>query len=361
MKIILLLAHSGEKKLEGCKKHIEMVLEELDIKVETIDLHTLPYYKSDQVSPVAALLSEKIQESKGVIALTSVHIGGMHSSMQSFLEHFTRYTYTIKDKPIFVITSTAFQGERKVAYEVLQAWSTLGGNDAGATYINRDSDMENVLDNLERQLETYYRVIKQDRVNIRCSEYYLYNKTSEHLLVDKEEKSQVAYSVDEMNEPLVDKPLHIDLSTKEQNIQELTQLLKQQIGYDQEKEFIELPSTTYTKPVGRMNEGITKGSLKINSIPHYFVAQHDKVFQATIQYILTDTQEKGTIKIKDGDCTYEESLSGNPTVEMIMTEEILNQILKKQLTYQKAFMIGKLKVKGNFGILAKLDQIFKSF
>ena len=38
----------------------------------------------------------------------------------------------------------------------------------------------------------------------------------------------------------------------------------------------------------------------------------------------------------------------------------LNAILSKKITYQKAFMLGKLKVKGNFSVLPKLDQVFKA-
>ena len=45
---------------------------------------------------------------------------------------------------------------------------------------------------------------------------------------------------------------------------------------------------------------------------------------------------------------------------MIVTEEVLESVLAKKITYQKAFMLGKLKVKGNFAILPKLDQIFKA-
>ena len=66
------------------------------------------------------------------------------------------------------------------------------------------------------------------------------------------------------------------------------------------------------------------------------------------------------IIIENGDCVYEEVISGMPTVELVLTDDVFREIQSKKMTYQKAFMLGKLKVKGNFAILPKLDQVFKS-
>ena len=79
-----------------------------------------------------------------------------------------------------------------------------------------------------------------------------------------------------------------------------------------------------------------------------------------IQYLITDMNENGAIVIKDGDCSYIEGIVESSTIEIAMTSDILTQVLTKQITYQKAFMIGKLKVRGNFAMLSKLDQVFKA-
>ena len=366
MKIVLLLANSGEEILRKCKEHITTVLEELDIEVDIVDLHTLPYYKQDQISPVASLLAERIEKSKGVIALASVHVGAVHSSMQSFFEHFTRYTESIKNKPLLAITYSSFQGERQAAYQILQEWGILGGADGGASFFNAYANLENALENIERNIESYYRLIKQERASINSSEYYFYNQikgdleeNSPKIWARKEENGFKDAIFKEEPKELEKKEVHVNLSTKEQNIQELTQLLKQQIGYEGEKEFVELPLGTYKKPTMKVNEVVDRGGIKVSSIPHYFIAQHDKEFHVTVQYTITDTGERSFLTIKDGDCIYEEGILPLPTVEIILTQEVLEEVVQKQLTYQKAFMIGKLKVKGNFGVLSKLDQSFK--
>ncbi|MGL5676306.1 MAG: NAD(P)H-dependent oxidoreductase [Cellulosilyticaceae bacterium] len=359
MKIVLLMADVVESRLRQCKQHMMTVLEELDIEVDVVDLSGLPYYKSDERSPVAALIAEKLAESKGAIALSNVSIVGMHSSMQSFFEHLTRHTATIQNKPLLAITYGAFQGERQAAYQMLQNWNLLGGNDGGSICLNQHIEMSSILEHIERQLEAYYRLVKQARPELKCSEYYLLNAQQGNVKVQEskftelvEEKMVVA------EEPIIQSEAsHIDLSTKEQNIQDLTLLLKQQLGCETEKDFVELPLPTYTRP--HVGQSVAKNSVRLSQIPHYFMAQYAKDLQVTIQYVLTDTQETGVISIADGDCIYEEGSMLQPTLEMMLTQEILEQILKKQLTYQKAFMIGKLKVKGNFGLLAKLDQAFK--
>ena len=70
--------------------------------------------------------------------------------------------------------------------------------------------------------------------------------------------------------------------------------------------------------------------------------------------------EKGYIVIRNGDCIFTEEVDTSPTVELNLSENVLKDILAKKITYQKAFMLGKLKVKGNFAVLPKLDQIFKA-
>ncbi len=354
MKVVLLLAHSGQERLEKCKEQIQIVLEELDVRVESIDLHGLPYYKTDQMSPVAALIAEKIADSKGVIVLTSAHIGGMHGTMQSFLEHFTRYPQAVVNKPLLTVIDTSYRGERQVAYQVLQAWETLGGVDGGSVCMHTQSMMADVLGHMERSVEAYYRMLKQERTSMPTSDYYFYH--------DKQPlRGAVSHSVEVPVEEVQQQPptSHIDLSTKEQNIHELTQLLKQQIAPTETSQFVEMPKRTYDKPAPQVVQPVVSVATKVSNIPHYFIAQHDKQFQAVIQYVITDTDETGVIRISNGDCIYENGTTQDAHVEMILSQEILEQIINKQLTYQKAFMIGKLKAKGNFGILGKLDQVFK--
>ena len=119
-----------------------------------------------------------------------------------------------------------------------------------------------------------------------------------------------------------------------------------------------MQSGVYSRPPQVLTTHIN--SKRLQQIPHYFAAQYDKELNMILKYQITDVDEKGYIIIKDGDCTFTEEIDKSPTVEMSLSEDVLKEILIKKITYQKAFMLGKLKVKGNFAVLPKLDQIFKA-
>ncbi|MGL4361723.1 MAG: SCP2 sterol-binding domain-containing protein [Cellulosilyticaceae bacterium] len=382
MKIVLLLADIAGM-LKHFKADVIKVLNELDIEVDVVDLNMLPYYKTDENSPFAMLLAERIGNAKGIVALVNVHITGMHSSMQSFLEHMSEYRHEVDCKMLLPITYSISGGEQQAAYSIQQAWNTIGGADSALVYLNPHTEIDIAKEHIERTLENFYRTMKQERRPIRSSEYYRYsvdsvdsveNFSSRQLKVDaipksfnKEElkditkipKNENDENIYEKKKDEEVKKSFIDLSTKEQNIYEITQLLQNSKEYKGEKTFTELPTSTYTRPSARQGENVKKGA-KLSAITHYFVAQHDTSTDISIQYTLLDTQQRGVISIKDGDCEYRDGVIEQPTVELMMNDEVLTQILKKQITYQKAFMIGKLKVKGNFGILSKLDQSFKA-
>ena len=383
MKVVLLQGHDGTPFMEHVKVQVTKVLEELDLTVDSLNLQTLPYYDTRQVSPVAALASERLMEAKGVIAMMSVHLGNMHSSMQSFFEHMMRYQEVIGDKPMLAIAYSGTQGERQAATQAILQWELLGGVDGGVCVLNQYHSEEAMLEVVERKVEAYYRILKQEKPAIRCSTYYAYHQKlptettaeassmKQQLNLEPRLASPTKPSIAEIlttSQPSLDieipkapdvqqEELHIDLSTKEQNIKELTQLLKLQMGSEEKPSFMDLTKVTYQRPGSTPGN---RGAVKLSMIPHYFVAQHDKQFEAVIRYTLIDLKEEGLIQIKEGDCNYLQETSLPVTVEIALTQDVLEQLFKKQLTYQKAFMIGKLKVKGNFGILSKLDQSFKS-
>ncbi|ONI48049.1 hypothetical protein AN643_03640 [Candidatus Epulonipiscioides saccharophilum] len=140
-------------------------------------------------------------------------------------------------------------------------------------------------------------------------------------------------------------------TSEENEIKEISNILK---GKTSESSFIPAATGTYQKPPG------SRISKKIASLPHYFIAQHDKAFEAVVQYSINDTKELGYIVIKNGDCIYVEGSTENYTVEISMLDSVFDELITKALSYQKAFMVGRIKVKGNFAILPKLDQIFRS-
>lgn len=389
MKVTLLLAQCTSELLKKSVQIIAHVLRELDVELSQVELHKLPYFQGEKTRQMDSIMAS-ISESKGVIAISSVPMLGMHGAMQSFFDNATQYDMENFDKPMLAITYSEWLGEQEAAQMMLKCWNILGGTEGGSIYMNRALPTSPLLERLEKEVENFYRLIKQERPNIGSSERVFYYNikqghasptilkpdTRETKTVEPEIKSfaefvKEATFVNRMvsqnekiakadkssnRESVKETSTHrIDLSTKEQTIKEIAHLIEKEANGD---EFKSMNTGIYTRPpqIFTTNSGMKR----LQQIPHYFAAQYDKTIQFILKYQITDIEESGYIVIKDGDCNFVEEVEGVPTVEMLLTEEVLMSILSKKLTYQKAFMLGKLKVKGNFSVLPKLDQIFKA-
>lgn len=381
MKVTLLMAQCTSELLKQSVQIVTNVLQELEVEMAKVELHKLPYFEDKRTKPMDQIMSE-IKESKGVIAISAVPMLGMHGAMQSFFDNATSYEMENFDKPMLAIAYSEWLGEQEAAQMMTKCWSILGGIEGGSIYMNKALSEELFLERLEKEVENFYRFIKQERPNIGSSERVFYynmkqkyretkNTTSEirsfaELVKEDTFANRMTYQKDKIlqkNVGLEEQATktketeghRIDLSTKEQTIREIASLIEKEANGG---DFKSINSGVYTRPsqIVTTNNGIKR----LQQIPHYFVAQYDKSLSLALKYQVPDIDEEGYIIIRDGDCNFVEQIEGVPAVEMILTEEVLMNILSKKITYQKAFMLGKLKVKGNFSILPKLDQIFKA-
>lgn len=380
MKVTLLLAQCTSDLLKRSVQIVTHVLNELDIELSKIELHKLPYYEGKKNKQMDNIMAS-ISESKGVIAISSVPMLGIHGAMQSFFDHATQYGIENFDKPMLAITYSEWLGEQEAAQRMLKCWNILGGTEGGSIYINKALPTNLLEERLEKETENFYRLIKQERPNIGSSERVIYYNMKQEptqilmpkineqetkmiepeiksfaKLIKEEQLSERLFSTNDPNikESQTSHKTRIDLSTKEQTIREIAHLIEKETNSE---EFKGINTGTYTRPPQILT---TKNSMKrLQQIPHYFAAPYDKEMHVILKYQVTDIHEEGYIVIKEGDCNFVEKTEEVPTIEMILTEEVLMSILSKKLTYQKAFMLGKLKVKGNFSVLSKLDQVFK--
>lgn len=369
MKVALLIGQCTSDALNISIGIIKQVLSELDVEVESIDLKELPYFNNKHCILMDKLV-EDIEESKGVIILTEIPMLGMHGSVQSFFEHTTRYQMKSFDKPMLVLTYSDWLGENEAAQSILRCWNTIGGIEAGMVCINKISPIELVKERVEKEIENFYRYIKQERPNLPSSERMYYvsyrqevNKSDTTLIEGKKisgiSGEQPIYKKEAKTnqEQVKDKRVNskVDYLAKEQTIKEIATLIDKETKGN---EFRQLNSGVYTKPPQVIKT--VKAPNRIQQIPHYFIAQYDKTIDLKVQYQLIDLKEQGYIVINQGDCSYQDEINGKPTVELILEEAVLLKIIEGKITYQKAFMTGKLKVKGNFSVLPQLDKIFKN-
>jgi len=88
-----------------------------------------------------------------------------------------------------------------------------------------------------------------------------------------------------------------------------------------------------------------------------FKPETAKDLEAVFQYQLTEGDEY-YLTIKDRTCTLTKGQHSDPTATMKLNFETFQKMANGELDGMKAMMFGKLKVKGNMMLAARIPQIF---
>jgi putative sterol carrier protein len=98
----------------------------------------------------------------------------------------------------------------------------------------------------------------------------------------------------------------------------------------------------------------------IEALPLAFQPDKAKGMDATFQFELTG-EGGGTwvAKIADGQCTVTEGGIDNPSATISMEAADYVAIAQGKLDMARAFMSGKIKVKGDMGLVMKLPTLFE--
>jgi len=98
----------------------------------------------------------------------------------------------------------------------------------------------------------------------------------------------------------------------------------------------------------------------IEALPLVFQPDRAEGMDATFQFELTG-EGGGTwvAKIADGQCTVTEGGLDNPSATINMEAADYVAIAQGKLDMAKAFMSGKIKVKGDMGLVIKFPDLFK--
>ena len=96
------------------------------------------------------------------------------------------------------------------------------------------------------------------------------------------------------------------------------------------------------------------------SLPHFFQPQLSAGLRAVIQFSITGSEEfAGYLSIHSTECAYTDGTAPAPDIVIMADSGMWQDVLAGKFTAQKAFMVGGLKVRGDFVLLSKFDNLFK--
>lgn len=304
---------------------MQEVLEELHVTVERFHLYEL--------KNSITTLPQTLKDADGVILATTIEWYGMGGYMQQFLDACWLYGDKEKIAEIYmcpIVMATTY-GEREGKLNLATAWEILGGRPCSGIcgYIADASQLEmqpEYITIIEKKTENLYRTINQKLPSFPASNQAVKKMVSNTKNIDltPQESEQLSqYASDDGY-----------VQRQKADIQELTSLFKDMLGESAEGD------DTCTR---RFKEA--------------FQPQTD--YEASYRLIVEDSKTPLLIEVRNADlvCRYTAE-DGQADVEIRMGQEVLDHILEGHMTFQRAFMAGEMKMRGDFKRLRMLDQLF---
>lgn len=303
---------------------MQEVLEELNVKVERFMLKEL--------KNSITTLPQTLKDADGIILATTIEWYGIGGYMQEFLDACWLYGDKEKIAKIYmcpIVMSTTY-GEREGKLDLARAWEILGGLPCSGIcgYIADFSDLEmnEAYTNLiEKKAENVYRTIKQQVVSFPASNQAVRQK----VLVSQ----------------------NIDLTPQES--EQLSQYAADDSYVQQQKEDIQELASMFRGMMSQENAGT------IDDYSNRFEKHFHPLpgFKASYKITVEGTGKVIGLRVNGKELQYSDEM-GRADVEAQITQEAMNEIMAGRMTFQRAFMGGDMKMKGDFKVLRTLDEIF---
>lgn len=304
---------------------MQEILEELRVNVTRYNLYEL--------KSTIPTLPQTLKEADGIILASTVEWYGVGGYMYQFLDSCWLFGDKEKIAKIYmcpVVMSTTY-GERYGKLNLEIAWEVLGGLPCSGLcgYIENTVTLEmNEKYNriIEKKTENLYRTIKQTMDSFPASSQAVKQRIAVPKPIDltPQETEQLSQYVSDDSY----------VQRQKQDIQELTSLFRDMLsedGADSEEEYLGMFRRHFKPQAG---------------------------FTATYSVTIEEKKKKLIIDV-DGpklECYYGSVEQAD--VEMQLTRAAMEEIVTGRMTFQRAFMSGAMKTKGDFKILRTLDQLF---
>lgn len=304
---------------------MQEVLEELNVTVERYNLH--------EQKNMITTLPHTLKEVDGVVLATTVEWYGIGGYMQQFLDACWLYGDKEKISNLYmcpVVMSTTY-GEREGKLNLATAWEILGGLPCSGIcgYIADTVTLEmneDYIKLIEKKAENLYRTIHQKMPNFPTSNQAVKQKIAitKNLDLTPQESEQLSqYAADDRY-----------VKRQKEDIQELASLFK-----------------------GMMETKETEDGLEyISDFERNFKPLAG--FRATYKFVIEGKKKALGVQVSAGELNCFYGLVERPDVELQLSKTTMQDIISSRMTFQRAFMSGEMKMKGDFKVLRTLDQIF---
>ena len=305
---------------------MQEVLEELHVTVERFNLYEL--------KNSITTLPQTLKEADGIILATTVEWFGIGGYMQQFLDACWLYGNKEKIAKTYmcpIVMSTTY-GEREGKLNLANAWEILGGLPCSGicgyiadTSIFEGNEEYNKI--IEKKAENMYRTINQKMASLPASNQAVKKMVSitKNIDLTPQETEQLShYAADDSY-----------VRRQKEDIQELTSFFRD-----------------------KMENNNSEGTEEeyIRSFQSHFVPQPG--FKAVYKIQIEGKRKPLVIEVNGPECRYHYGSVDDADVEIQMNRETMDDIIYARMTFQRAFMGGSMKMKGDFKILRTLDQIF---
>ena len=303
---------------------MQEILEELRVNVTRYNLY--------ECKNTIITLPQTLKDADGIILATTVEWYGIGGFMQQFLDACWLYGDKEKISRIYmcpVVMSTTY-GEQEAKLNLSTSWEILGGLPCSGLcgYIENTMVLEmneEYLRIIEKKAENMYRTINQRVACFPASNQVVKQKINVPQTIDltPQETEQLSQYVSD----------DTYVQRQKEDIQELTSLFKDMMSEDsgEDEEYIAAFKKAFKPQAG---------------------------LDAEYAVDIEEKKKKLIISVKGSQLECDYGTLEQPDVEMQLNRATIEEIVSGRMTFQRAFMSGAMKTKGDFRILRILDQLF---
>lgn len=306
---------------------MQEVLRELNVNVERYDLYE---FKNNIIT-----LPQTLKDADGVILASTLEWFGIGGYMMQFLDSCWLYGDKERISGIYmcpVVMSTTY-GEHDALMWLTEAWELLGGRPITGIcgYIADVSELEQNAGYarvIERRTEDLYRSVNQ--------------KTPVFPSSNQAVKQKVSFTP--------------GLNLTPQEAEQLSELASDDLYVQKQKEDIQELASMFKDLMGESEPDAT---LFIQEFRAHFHPQPG--YHAVYKFAVSGIKKPLVVKVNHTqmDCFYDNNNDcDNADVEMQLSADVMTEITSGRMTFQKAFMSGDMKMKGDFKVMRDLDMLF---